>query len=61
MSVLTNALYSLRLMECCDLLKALAVVVIVYSLKFQNSLEALQWDQGLVYKSCIKMLCESLF
>ena len=61
MSVLTDGLHSLRLMECCDLLKALAVVVIVYSLKFQKSLEALKWDQGLVYKSHIKMLCGSLF
>lgn len=41
-------------MECCDLLKALTVVVIVYSLKFQKSLEALKWDQGLVYKSYVK-------
>jgi len=48
MSVLTDGLYSLRLMECSDLLKALAVVVIVYSLKFQKSLEALKWTRGLV-------------
>lgn len=61
MSVLTDVLHLLQLMECCDLLKALAVVVIVYSLKFQKSLEALKWDQGLVYKSSIKMLCGYLF
>lgn len=50
-----------RLRECSDLLKALAVVIGVYSLKFQKSLEALKWDQGLVYESYIRMLCGSLF
>lgn len=59
MSLLTDGLYLLRLMECSDLLKALAVGVIVYSLKFQKSLEALKWDQGLVHKSHIKMMCDS--
>lgn len=40
MSVLTDGLHLLQLMECCDILKALAVVVIVHSLIFQKSLEA---------------------
>lgn len=61
MSVLTDGLHLLRLIESCDLLKALAVVVIVYSLEFQKSLEALKWDQGLLYKSYIKMLYVYLF
>lgn len=46
-------------MECCYLLKALTVII-VYSLKFQNSLEALKWDYW-VYKNSAKMLLRSLF
>lgn len=41
-------------------MKALAVLF-VYSLKLQKGLEALKWDQKVVYKSYAGGLCVSLF